>query len=205
MHIFHSFVQQNRDFMINNLAILASGNGSNAENIAQYFANDPDVRVKLILTNSQKAFALQRARKMGIPCAYFSKEFWQDGRVILDLFHSMDITFVVLAGFLAKVPDIILQAYPQKMVNIHPSLLPLHGGKGMYGDRVHEDVLRCGDQESGITIHYTSEVYDAGQIVAQYKCEVKPDDTSETLATRVHALEYEYYPKVIEGLLRGSL
>ena len=87
------------------------------------------------------------------------------------------------------------------MVNIHPSLLPLHGGKGMYGDRVHEDVLRSGDKESGITIHYTSEVYDAGQIVAQYRCEVKPDDTVDKLATRVHALEYEYYPKVIERLL----
>lgn len=187
--------------MITNVAILASGNGSNAENIARYFQSNPNVKVSLILTNSQKAFALQRARNLGIPCAYFSKEFWQDGEVVLNLLHIFQIGFVVLAGFLAKVPDRILLAYPQRMVNIHPSLLPLHGGKGMYGDRVHEDVLRCGDKESGITIHYTSEVYDAGQIVAQYRCEVKPDDTTDTLATRVHALEYEYYPKVVEQLV----
>lgn len=187
--------------MITNLAILASGNGSNAENIARFFLSRPDVNVSLILTNSQKAFALQRARNLGIPCAYFSKEFWQDGNAILNLLQSYQIGFVVLAGFLAKIPDVILQAYPHRMINIHPSLLPLHGGKGMYGDRVHEDVLRCGDKESGITIHYTSEVYDAGQIIAQYRCEVKPDDTPETLASRVHALEYEYYPRVIEQLI----
>lgn len=187
--------------MITNVAILASGSGTNAENITRYFMSSPDVHVSLILTNSQKAFALQRARNLGIPCAYFSKEFWQDGEAVLGLLKAYNIGFVVLAGFLAKIPDAILRAYPHRMVNIHPSLLPLHGGKGMYGDRVHEDVLRCGDKESGITIHYTSEVYDAGQIVAQYRCEVKPDDTPETLATRVHALEYEYYPKVIERLI----
>ena len=189
--------------MATNIAILASGNGSNAENIACYFEADPEVKVSLILTNSQKAFALQRARNLGIPCAYFSKEFWQEGTAVLGLLQTYHIGFVVLAGFLAKVPDAILQAYPYRMVNIHPSLLPLHGGKGMYGDRVHEDVSRCGDKESGITIHYTSEVYDAGQIVAQYKCEVKPDDSLDTLATRVHALEYEYYPKVIEKLVKS--
>lgn len=187
--------------MITNIAILASGNGSNAENIARHFMSSPKVKVALILTNSQKAYALKRSRDLGIPCAYFSKEFWQDGQAILSLLMSYQIGFVVLAGFLAKVPDVILQAYPQRMVNIHPSLLPLHGGKGMYGDRVHEDVLHCGDKESGITIHYTSEVYDAGQIIAQYRCEVKPDDTPDTLATRVHALEYEYYPRVIEELI----
>ena len=189
--------------MATNIAILASGNGSNAENIARYFEADPEVQVSLVLTNSQKAFALQRARNLGIPCAYFSKEFWQEGTAVLNLLQAYQIGFVVLAGFLAKVPDAILQAYPHRMVNIHPSLLPLHGGKGMYGDRVHEDVLRCGDKESGITIHYTSEVYDAGQIVAQYTCEVKPDDTPDSLATRVHALEYEYYPKVIESLVKS--
>lgn len=187
--------------MITNVAILASGNGSNAENIARYFMSIPTVKISLIMTNNLKAFVLQRARNLGIPCAYFSKEFWQDGTVVLNLLQSYNIGFVVLAGFLARIPDIILKAYPQRMINIHPSLLPLHGGKGMYGDRVHEDVLRCGDKESGITIHYTSEVYDAGQIIAQYRCEVKTDDTPDTLATRVHALEYEYYPKVIERLL----
>ena len=117
--------------MITSLAILASGNGSNAENIVRFFMSSPDVNVSLILTNSQKAFALQRARNLGIPCAYFSKEFWQDGHAILNLLQSYQIGFVVLAGFLAKIPDVILQAYPHRMINIHPSLLPLHGGKGI--------------------------------------------------------------------------
>jgi len=187
--------------MTKNLAILASGSGTNAENIIQYFKGHDDVSVKLVLTNSQKAFALERARKFGVPCAYFSKQFWADGHTILDLLKSEKIDFIILAGFLAKIPQVILQAYPNRMVNIHPSLLPKHGGHGMYGDKVHQDVLASGDTESGITIHYTNEHYDEGQIIAQYKCPVFKDDTFLTLATRVHQLEYEYYPKVIEQLL----
>lgn len=183
------------------IAILASGSGTNAENIIQYFSGSDEVKVKLVLTNSQKAFALERARKLGVACAYFSKPFWADGHTILGLLKSEGIDFIVLAGFLAKIPDVILHEYPNRMVNIHPSLLPKHGGHGMYGDKVHQDVLASGDTESGITIHYTNEHYDQGQIIAQYKCPVLKDDTFLTLATRVHQLEYEYYPKVIEQLL----
>jgi len=189
--------------MAKNIAILASGNGTNAENIIQHFKDRDDICVKLVVTNSQKAFALERARKLGVKCAYFSKEFWAEGETLLRFFQQEQIDFVVLAGFLARIPDVMLAAYTHRMVNIHPSLLPKYGGKGMYGDKVHQAVLDSGDKESGITIHYTNEHYDEGQIIVQYRCEVKEDDTFVTLANRVHALEYEYYPKVIEELLLG--
>lgn len=117
------------------------------------------------------------------------------------LLREREIDFIVLAGFLARVPDVILQAYPQRIVNIHPSLLPKFGGKGMYGDRVHQAVLEAGEQESGITIQYINEHYDEGDIIAQYRCPVLPGDTPEELAQRVHALEYEYYPQVVERLV----
>ena len=194
---------QKTGFMAKNIAILASGNGTNAENIIQHFKDRDDICVKLVVTNSQKAFALERARKLGVKCAYFSKEFWAEGETLLRFFQQEQIDFVVLAGFLARIPDVMLAAYTHRMVNIHPSLLPKYGGKGMYGDKVHQAVLDSGDKESGITIHYTNEHYDEGQIIAQYRCEVKEDDTFVTLANRVHALEYEYYPKVIEQLLLG--
>ena len=198
---FSYFCAKNRHVMTKNLAILASGSGTNAENIIQHFSENENICVKLVLANVQKAFVLERARKLGVKCAYFSKEFWQEGETLLALLQKEKIDFIVLAGFLARIPDVILQAYLGKMVNIHPSLLPKFGGKGMFGDKVHQAVLASGEKESGITIHYTNEHYDEGQIIAQYRCEVKPDDTFVTLANRVHALEYEYYPKVIERLL----
>lgn len=199
-HVFSIFVHKDNEIMGKNIAILASGNGTNAENIIQHFGTT-EHRVKLVLTNSQKAFALERARKLGVKCAYFSKDFWADGNSILSVLQTEGIDFIVLAGFLSRVPDNILRAYPRRIVNIHPSLLPKFGGKGMYGDMVHQAVLASGDKESGITIHYTNEHYDEGQIIAQYSCAVNPDDTFITLANRVHTLEYEYYPKVIEKLL----
>ena len=194
----------NRHIMTKNLAILAYGSGTNAENIIQHFSEKKNICVKLVLTNVQKAFVLERSRKLGVKCVYFSKEFWQEGQTLLALLRQEQIDFIVLAGFLARIPDVILQAFPGRMVNIHPSLLPKFGGKGMYGDKVHQAVLASGEKESGITIHYTNEHYDEGQIIAQYRCEVKPDDTFVTLANRVHALEYEYYPKVIEQLVLGE-
>lgn len=144
-------------FMSKNIAIFASGNGTNAENIIRYF---------------QKS-----------------------------LLEDKGIDFIVLAGFLARVPDCILHAYPNKIINIHPSLLPKFGGKGMYGGHVHEAVVAAGETETGITIHYLNEHFDEGEIIVQYKCPVLPQDTAEDVAKKVHALEYEYYPKVIGGLL----
>ncbi len=187
--------------MSKNIAILASGSGTNAENIIRYFREKGSAQVSLVLANRQKAFVLERAKKLEVPSACFGKADWESGEPVLALLREYKIDFVVLAGFLAKIPDNMLAAYPQRMVNIHPSLLPKFGGKGMYGDRVHEAVIASGETESGITIHYTNERYDEGTIIAQYRCPVLPGDTPDTLAPRIHKLEYEYYPKVIEKLV----
>lgn len=167
------------------------------------FPGKGSARVALVLTNRQNAFVLERAKGLGVPCVWFAKSDWESGELVLSTLREHDIDFVVLAGFLARVPDNILHAYPNKMINIHPSLLPKFGGKGMYGDRVHEAVIASGEKESGITIHYTNEHYDEGSIICQQKCPVLPGDTPEELAQRIHRLEYEYYPKVIEELVEG--
>lgn len=187
--------------MSRNIAIFASGNGTNAENIIKYFSGNKDIKVKIVMTNKADAFVLERAHRLGIPTLYINREQWADATHILTLLHEQQIDFIVLAGFLARIPDALLHAYPNRIVNIHPSLLPKFGGKGMYGNKVHEAVVAAGETESGITIHYLNEHYDEGQIIAQYRCPVIPNDTPQDVATRVHALEYEYYPKVIEQLL----
>ena len=187
--------------MVRNIAVLASGNGSNAENIIRYFKEKGTAAVSLVLSNRREAFALERARRLGVPAVYFPKEEWADGEAVLAALREYKVDFVVLAGFLVRVPSNILRAYPSRMVNIHPSLLPKFGGKGMYGDGVHRAVLASGETESGITIHYTNERYDEGAVICQHKCPVLPGDTVETLAARIHVLEYEYYPKAIEQLV----
>ena len=187
--------------MSKNIAILASGNGTNAENIIRYFRNSGTVNVGLVLSNRKAAFVLERARSLNVPLAYMEKAEWTDGEAVLSLLKDKHIDFVVLAGFLARVPDCILHAYPNKIINIHPSLLPKFGGKGMYGDRVHQAVVAAGETETGITIHYLNEHFDEGETIVQYKCPVLPQDTAEDVAKKVHALEYEYYPQVIARLL----
>lgn len=201
---FSRFCALSGGVMRKNIAILASGSGTNAENIIRYFGGKKSARVGLVLTNRQSAFVLERARGLEVPCAYFPKKDWEDGDCILSMLREYNIDFIVLAGFLARVPDKILHAYPDKMINIHPSLLPKFGGKGMYGDRVHEAVIAAGEKESGITIHYTNEHYDEGIVICQKKCSVMPGDTPEELAKRIHALEYEFYPKVIDELLNSE-
>jgi phosphoribosylglycinamide formyltransferase-1 len=184
-----------------NIAIFASGSGSNAENIAQWFMNRTDVSIRLILSNKKDAYVLERAKKFNIPTLVFSREqFYQTGSV-LDILQENNIHLIVLAGFLWLVPDNILKAFPNRIINIHPALLPKYGGKGFYGSIVHEAVIRSGDPESGITIHYVNEIYDAGQIIFQARCPVEPDDTPESLAHKVHELEYKFFPAVIEKLL----
>lgn len=184
-----------------NIAVLASGSGTNAENIIRYFQEKASACVGLVLTNRQNAFVLERAKRLNVPYAYLGKEDWESGEAVLALLQEHNIDFVVLAGFLARIPDIVLHAYPNKMINIHPSLLPKFGGKGMYGDRVHEAVITAGEKESGITIHYTNEHYDEGAIICQKTCPVLPGDTPDELAQRIHKLEYEYYPQVIDKLV----
>ncbi len=184
-----------------NIAIFASGSGTNAENIIRYFSNRNTARVSAVLSNKKEAFVLKRAAALNVPAIFFERgDFYSSGRVIEELdCHKTD--FIVLAGFLWLVPADILTKYQLRIVNIHPALLPAYGGKGMYSDRVHRAVLANGDKESGITIHYVNEFYDEGDIIFQARCKVCPDDTPETLAARVHELEYRYYPEIIEELV----
>ena len=174
------------------IAILASGNGSNAENIARYFSGNRSARVH------------ERAARLGIPSMTFSNADFADGTAVLKKLSEAAIDFIVLAGFMNKIPDVILQAYPDRILNIHPALLPRHGGKGMYGMHVHEAVIAAGDTVTGITIHYINSCYDEGRIVFQAQCPVLPGDSALEVATRVHALEYAYYPQVIEHVVCGS-
>ena len=166
------------------IAIFASGNGTNAENIIRYFqAKQGETQVVLVVCNRWRAKVFDRAEQLGVSCIYMNKDAWATGGEVMRLLREREIDFIVLAGFLARVPDVILQAYPQRIVNIHPSLLPKFGGKGMYGDRVHQAVLEAGEQESGITIQYINEHYDEGDIIAQYRCPVLPGDTPDELAS----------------------
>jgi len=186
-----------------NIAILASGEGTNAERIIRYFASSTKVKVVVVITNKAEAGVIRRAKSLQIPVEFLPASAFKEGRASETLRHY-DADLVVLAGFLLRIPDDMLEAYPDRIVNIHPSLLPKFGGKGMYGSRVHEAVLASGEQESGITIHYINEHYDEGAIILQAKCPVLEGDTPDTLASRVHQLEYEHYPEVIERLLTGE-
>ena len=182
------------------IAILASGEGTNAERIIRYFTAHPTVKVVVIITNRAEAGVIRRAENLGIPVVHLPASVFKEGKATNMLRHY-ETDFVVLAGFLLRIPDDMLAEYPNRIVNIHPSLLPKFGGKGMYGNHVHRAVLEAKEQESGITIHYINEHYDEGAIILQAKCPVLKEDTPETLANRVHQLEYEHYPQVIEELL----
>lgn len=183
------------------IAILASGTGTNAERIVRYFQEKGTAEVAWIIASRASAGVIERAARLHVPCKVITLDGFASGEAFRFLKEN-EIDFIVLAGFLSRVPDEIVHAYPQKVVNIHPSLLPKFGGKGMYGMHVHEAVLAAGETESGITIQYVSEKYDEGAFILQAKCPVLPDDTPDTLAARVHELEYRYYPEVIEKLIK---
>lgn len=187
--------------MKRNIAIFASGSGSNAENLIRYFQENERFRVTLVLTDRADAFVIERAQRLHVPCQYLPATVWREGTEVMELLASHDICFVVLAGFLRRVPDSILQAFPERIVNIHPSLLPKYGGKGMYGDHVHRAVVAAGEAQSGITIHHVNEHYDEGAIIFQATCPVAPCDTPEAVAQKVHVLEYEHFPPVVEAQL----
>ena len=201
---FSLFCALNLRVMKKNIAIFASGSGSNTENIIRYFRENEAIQVSLVLSNRSDAYVLERAHRLGVPCNVFPKEDWVAGDEILAVLQEYHIDFVVLAGFLVRVPDLLLHAYPNKIINIHPALLPKFGGKGMYGNRVHEAVVAAGEKKSGITIHYINERYDEGHIVFQAVCPVLPTDSPEDVAKKVHALEYEHFPRVIERVLCGE-
>ena len=183
------------------IAILASGSGSNAENIAQYFAHNEKIEVALIISNKSDAYVLRRAENIGIPSTVITGKEMRDSEAVLSLLKDQAIDFIVLAGYLLRIPEYLVEAFPQAIINIHPALLPDFGGKGMYGDNVHKAVVEAGKTESGITIHYVNENYDEGAIIFQAKCEVLPSDTYEEVADKVHALEYAHFPQVIDSLL----
>lgn len=189
---------------MSNIAIFASGSGSNAENIVNHFSNDNSIVIKLILANKPDAFVLERAKRLNIRSIVFNREDFYSTNKIIDILVSEKIDFIVLAGFLWLVPDNILERYNYKIVNIHPALLPKYGGKGMYGDVVHKAVVAHHEKESGITIHYVNEKYDRGDIIFQAKCKVEPHDTPEMVASKVHALEYMFFPQIIEEVLKGK-
>lgn len=184
------------------IAIFASGSGSNAENIANYFKESQDVEISLIVANNPEAFVLQRAERLGIPSKVITKGEFMAADSTIALMKEYNIDFIVLAGFLLLVPQKLIDAYPSRIVNIHPALLPKHGGKGMYGDRVHKSVVESGDTESGITIHLIDADYDKGTTFFQAKCPVLPTDTPDDVAAKVHALEYEHFPRVIGEILQ---
>ena len=186
---------------VKKIAILASGSGSNAENIANYFKGSDYAEVSFIIANNPDAYVIERAKRLGIEYAVVTKAQFMEADSIIDMLKERDIDFVVLAGFLLLVPAKLIQAYPGRIVNIHPALLPKHGGKGMYGDHVHKAVVESGDTESGITIHLIDEQYDKGTTFFQAKCPVLPTDTPDDVAAKVHALEYEHFPHVIEEIL----
>ena len=181
------------------IALLASGSGSNVENIIRYFAGKEGWEFPVILSNNTEAYIHERAKNLKIPSFTIPKAGFERGDALL-LLQQYTIDFIVLAGFLLKIPGNLLQAYPDKIINIHPALLPKYGGKGMYGMHVHEAVVAHRETETGITIHYVNEQYDEGRIIFQARCEVLPADTPEEVAAKVHALEYRYFPGIIEQL-----
>ncbi|MBQ4344889.1 MAG: phosphoribosylglycinamide formyltransferase [Muribaculaceae bacterium] len=184
------------------IAIFASGDGSNAEAIARYFASSDKICVKCVLSNRQNARVHDRMSAIGISSITFSKASWQSATEIVEYLDQEQIDLIVLAGFMSKIEPPIISAYNGRIINIHPSLLPRHGGPGMWGRHVHEAVISSGDSQSGITIHYVTEEIDGGEIIFQASCDVASDDTPETLAEKIHELEHRYFPKVIEHLLQ---
>ncbi len=187
------------------IAIFASGNGTNAENIISHLKNISNINVSLIVSDKENAGIHDVAFKKNIPIFVIPKSDINVGDEILRNLKNHQIDFIVLAGYLKKIPINILQAYERNVINIHPALLPKYGGKGMYGKRVHEAVIENKESESGITIHYVDEIYDNGEIILQKKCNVLTTDTSETLGEKIHQLEYKHYPEVIASLLKTKI
>lgn len=186
------------------LAILASGSGSNAENIIRYFQRHQDIKVQLVLANKPDAFVLQRAQNLNIPSRVFDKASFSSPDFSEGLKRE-GITHIILAGFLWLAPSHLVQAFPDRILNIHPALLPKFGGKGMYGSAVHQAVVDQKEKETGITIHLVNEEYDKGKPLFQASCPVTPADTADSVAEKVHALEYEHFPRVIENWIHNNI
>ena len=183
------------------LALFASGNGTNVQQIAEYFKDSEDVKVELVIVNKKDAYVRQRARNLGIDEVYYDRNSFYNTNIVLEMLEKRGIDYIVLAGFLWLIPNNLIKSYNNRIINIHPALLPKYGGKGMYGYNVHKAVIENKEKESGITIHYVNERYDEGQIIFQAKCYILPNDTADDLASKIHLLEKEYFPKVIESVV----
>lgn len=186
------------------VAIFVSGNGTNCENIIRYFAQSTTIQISLVLSNKSDAYALTRARRLGVPTIIVPKKDFNDDSILLPILQSNDIDFIVLAGFLLMIPNFLIAAFPKRMINIHPALLPKFGGKGMYGHHVHEAVKAAGETETGFTVHWVSDVCDGGEIIAQYRTPLGSTDTIEDIADKEHQLEMKYFPSVIEKVITGA-
>jgi len=186
------------------VAIFASGAGSNAKKIIEYFSHNEQVKISLVVCNKPGAGVLAIAEQAGIPSLLIEKDPFFRGDAYTGELKKRGIDFIVLAGFLWKIPDLLIKAYPNKIVNIHPALLPKYGGKGMYGSFVHAAVISNKDEESGITIHFVDEQYDHGDVIFQARCKVDPSDTPDSLAQKIHQLEHQHFPRVIGEVLQSN-
>ena len=184
-----------------NIAIFVSGSGTNCENLIRYFADSERVCCALVVSNKPDAFALVRAQNLGVATAVAPKAQLNDADFMMPLLSEHHIDFIVLAGFLPLVPDFLIDAFPRRIINIHPALLPKYGGKGMWGHHVHEAVKAAGETETGMTVHYVTPVCDSGEIIAQFRTPLSPDDTADDIAAKEHILEMEHFPKVVEQVL----
>ena len=187
-----------------NIAIFVSGSGTNCENLIKYFADSESVNCALVVSNKPDAYALVRAECLGVPTAVTPKADLHNPDVMLPLLQKYNIGFIVLAGWLPLIPDFLVEAFPHRMINIHPALLPKYGGKGMWGHHVHEAVKAAGETETGMTVHWVTPVCDAGEIIAQFRVSLSPDDTVEDIAEKEHQLEMKYFPKVVEDIIKSA-
>lgn len=186
------------------IVIFASGTGTNAENIIKYFQNSPLARVVAVFSNRKSAKVLRKAHDLKVKALYFDRDALYKSNEVLHVLKDIQPDLIVLAGFLWVFPNKILEEFPDKVINIHPALLPNYGGKGMYGEKVHEAVINNKDEESGISIHYVNDKYDEGEIIFQTKTKIEKDETPESLAEKIHQLEYKHFPQVIEQLLQQN-
>lgn len=186
------------------IAIFASGTGSNAMNLIRHFAHHDEIQVAFVLSNNDKAPILKSAQDAGIKTIYHTNKEVSDGQFLVSLCEAHQIDWIVLAGYLRLIPTELIEAYENRMINLHPSLLPKYGGKGMYGHYVHEAVIAKGERESGITIHYVNQEFDKGEIIAQFTCSIEKNDGISELATRIHELEQRHLPAVVEKAILSS-
>lgn len=187
-----------------NIAIFVSGGGTNCENLIHYFSGSAKVNCALVVSNKADAYALVRAERNGVPSRVVSREQLKDSSVVMPILQEFSIDFIVLAGFLPLVPDYLLDAYPRRIINIHPALLPKYGGKGMWGHHVHEAVKAAGETETGMTVHWVTPVCDSGEIIAQFSTPLLPTDTADDIAEKEHQLEMLHFPRVVEQVIEET-